>query len=436
MALGLRTIKIKFSGDTKDLDKATKEAEKSVKGFGERLAGGLATVGTLVQKSLSGAVKAIPPMGQALAVVLGGGLAAALAPVVGAAITTAVLGAVGGGALALGIKSAMDNPKVVKAFDGLKKKASKLFDDFGKPFEKPLIRAAGTFKKVLDDLRPYIQRIGKTIAPVIDKLAPALAEFLKRAMPGIEKAVAASVPLFETLAEKLPKIGEAVSIFFEQIAEGGPGANEFFGDMLDVIINIIAGIGTLIGTLASWYIDLKDKLQKAKDLWVVFKVDALKQIGAILDGAVRALSWIPGIGPKLQKAQRDFRDFQAEANKELQKIRDREVSIRISTNIGQIAGQYANLVAGIVSKGGKVGGKRASGGPVSTGRSYLVGERGPEVVTMAGNGYVTPNRDLQAGGGDTYEIHVDLGNAVRQVIRINNRDLKRRAGARGPAVAG
>lgn len=39
---------------------------------------------------------------------------------------------------------------------------------------------------------------------------------------------------------------------------------------------------------------------------------------------------------------------------------------------------------------------RAAGGDVFRGRSYVVGERGPEVVTMGGNGYVTPNHRLGA----------------------------------------
>jgi TP901 family phage tail tape measure protein len=37
-----------------------------------------------------------------------------------------------------------------------------------------------------------------------------------------------------------------------------------------------------------------------------------------------------------------------------------------------------------------IDGRRASGGGVRSGASYLVGENGPEVLTMAGNGYVTP----------------------------------------------
>lgn len=42
--------------------------------------------------------------------------------------------------------------------------------------------------------------------------------------------------------------------------------------------------------------------------------------------------------------------------------------------------------------------RRAGGGAVRRG-PYLVGERGPEVVHMGGNGYVTPNHRLPAGGG-------------------------------------
>lgn len=434
MALGLRTIKIRFTGDAKDFKKASKETEKEVKGFGARLAGGLASLGGLFQKSISGAIAAVPPMGHALALVLGGGLAAALAPVVGAAISSGILLAAGGGALAIGIKAAFDSPAVKKAFEGLSKKKDKLLDDFGKPFEKPLVRAAKTFGKLLDDLRPYVDRISKSVAPLVDKLAPALADFMRKAMPGIEKAVKASVPLFETLAEKLPKIGEAVSLFFEKIAESGPGANAFFSDMIDIIAGIVVGLGTVIGKLASWYLDLKDKIAKAKILWTQLKIDALNALGQLLDGAVKALGWIPGLGPKLKKAQGDFRVFREEANRELQKIKDRDVSIRISTNIGQIAGQYARLVAGIVSQGGKVSGKRASGGPVSAGRSYLVGERGPEIVTMSGNGRVTPNRDIGGFSGDIV-IPIDLAGDVQRVIRINNRDIKRRAGARGPVTA-
>lgn len=47
----------------------------------------------------------------------------------------------------------------------------------------------------------------------------------------------------------------------------------------------------------------------------------------------------------------------------------------------------------------QISGARAMGGDVQSGRSYLVGERGAEVITMGGNGHVTPNHKL--GGGDS-----------------------------------
>lgn len=48
-------------------------------------------------------------------------------------------------------------------------------------------------------------------------------------------------------------------------------------------------------------------------------------------------------------------------------------------------------------------GARAMGGNVYAGSSYLVGELGPEILTLGGtNGYVTPNSAL---GGDTYNLY-------------------------------
>lgn len=46
----------------------------------------------------------------------------------------------------------------------------------------------------------------------------------------------------------------------------------------------------------------------------------------------------------------------------------------------------------------KMSGARAMGGDVQAGNSYLVGERGAEIITMGGNGHVTPNHKL---GSDT-----------------------------------
>ena len=55
---------------------------------------------------------------------------------------------------------------------------------------------------------------------------------------------------------------------------------------------------------------------------------------------------------------------------------------------------------------------RAEGGPVSRGRSYIVGERGPELFTPGSSGMITPNHQL-GGGSTSVVVNVDAsGSAV------------------------
>lgn len=60
---------------------------------------------------------------------------------------------------------------------------------------------------------------------------------------------------------------------------------------------------------------------------------------------------------------------------------------------GAITGFVGNLI------GGLFGGGKASGGSVSAGKSYLVGERGPELFSPGSNGFITPNHQLAMAGG-------------------------------------
>jgi hypothetical protein len=71
-------------------------------------------------------------------------------------------------------------------------------------------------------------------------------------------------------------------------------------------------------------------------------------------------------------------------------------------------GVPTGLIGGLFSKlGGLFGGFRASGGPVSAGRAYVVGERGPELFVPRAAGVIQPS----AGGGGTV-INVDARGAV------------------------
>ena len=54
-----------------------------------------------------------------------------------------------------------------------------------------------------------------------------------------------------------------------------------------------------------------------------------------------------------------------------------------------LAAQFASLIS--AASGASFGGTRADGGPVNSGRSYLVGERGPEMFTPNQGGRIVPN---------------------------------------------
>jgi hypothetical protein len=62
--------------------------------------------------------------------------------------------------------------------------------------------------------------------------------------------------------------------------------------------------------------------------------------------------------------------------------------------------------------------RRASGGPVRSGETYLVGEKGPELLHMGSSGHVTPNDKI--GGTQVIQLVVDgrvLAEAVRRADR-------------------
>jgi len=65
----------------------------------------------------------------------------------------------------------------------------------------------------------------------------------------------------------------------------------------------------------------------------------------------------------------------------------------------KIYGGSGNSIADTLIGGfiGGLSGARADGGPVDAGKSYLVGERGPEVVKFKQPGYVIPNNQISVG---------------------------------------
>ena len=68
-------------------------------------------------------------------------------------------------------------------------------------------------------------------------------------------------------------------------------------------------------------------------------------------------------------------------------------------------------------------GAKADGGPVKSGGSYIVGERGPEMFSPGVSGMITPNHAL--GGGTNVVVNVDASGSNVEGDEDRGRELGR-----------
>ena len=100
----------------------------------------------------------------------------------------------------------------------------------------------------------------------------------------------------------------------------------------------------------------------------------------------------------------------------------------IANKVLDVAINFAlfGAMSGTGTGGGLLGGlfgKRAMGGPVSAGSSYMVGERGPELFTPKHGGSIVPNNAL-GGGSTSVVVNVDAsGNSNVQGDQAQSRQL-------------
>lgn len=139
-----------------------------------------------------------------------------------------------------------------------------------------------------------------------------------------------------------------------------------------------------------------------------------------------------------QNMKEAFKNFALSVIGELAKIQAKSLATSIfggkegifsgSGGLGGIFGGVGEFFSGLF---------KAEGGPVSGGRSYIVGERGPELFTPGVSGMITPNNALGAGGATLVQnINIDARSdqatilaamraASQQAVRGINESLNR-----------
>jgi hypothetical protein len=308
------------------------------------------------------------------------------APAIGGALVAGIMTAVGGGAIAVGVAAAFKDPAIQGAAKDLKGRIQQVWMDFGQNFKPAVVKFLEGGLDVLKQMKPYIEDLGKVLGPVAEKLATGVIGFLQNFLPSVDRMAKASAPLIETLAGELPGIGDALGRMFDHISEGGPAANIFFNDLLNVIQLILPAIGKLIHLLAGLYVVVRPAITGVISLF-------LDLFGDILSGAAKAFGWVPGIGPKLRRAASEFRDFQQKASRALAGIKDRNVRVTVRAVWDSALGT-AGQVANILSANGYAHGgiKGAANGSTSSGLTW-VGEHGPELISAPPGSRIWSNPD-------------------------------------------
>ena len=156
--------------------------------------------------------------------------------------------------------------------------------------------------------------------------------------------------------------------------------------------------------------------------------------GTLVDGFSRAGDLLErGLLTALRKGSIGFEDLRRVALNVIDQIASRSLgnlfgSIGLGGNGGggsggagaNVLGNIGSLVASLLGSPG-----RATGGPVSPGRGYLVGERGPELFMPASAGRI--ENGLNAGGGRDVRVSISItapaGTSAPQALQRSSRQV-------------
>jgi TP901 family phage tail tape measure protein len=244
------------------------------------------------------------------------------------------------------------------------------------------------FGQAMQELRKNLLEIGRAL---LDNLQPHLDTFLAWVQENGPTIAQGFTDMFNKFFEFIES--EAVQDLVQQFADLWPEIQETAKQIGDLVLKItpllfdsLEKVIPLLGDLASIFND------------IIFFIDEILTGFGMWDDST------PGIIKFLEKNTYNVNTLAKAFNDLARWINAARVAYERFRDSGALAARVQQGLTG----GGSFGGlRRASGGPVSSSRSYLVGEMGPEIFTpSSGGGNITPNNAL---GGAVYNITVNAG---------------------------
>ncbi len=311
--------------------------------------------------------------------------------------STASLAKLGVGLSAAQLKTLSMDEITKKLADTFENQASAKADTF----QGKMLRLSEAFNEgketvgsfILDAITPLVSGFVDNVIPALSKMSESLGKDLKDPMNAIKGVLVDFViPAFKALYGFL---ADYLVPFFASIF--GPaikGISTAFGIVSKAISDNEADLQPLFTLFKSLATFARDTLGPA--IGTVLKV-AFEVVGTAIGAVITAVSKLVGF----------FDDV-------IDKVK---AFINLVKNNPLVSG-LGNIIDNIF------GGGKATGGPVSGGTTYLVGERGPELFTPSGSGNIIPNNRLGGGAAAVFNITVngaiDPEGTARTIINVLN----------------
>ena len=239
---------------------------------------------------------------------------------------------------------------------------NELMETFNFMFKDPdTIAGMEEQASALDDLKSSYSHLFSPLDNLIDKIDD-----------GVD-----TIEEFNVLQKELNRLQELGIFTTDELTEAQKRLNEAFGDNVQ-LNEFISSLNTAVDTLSTGLVDAFENGQKAGAVFKNF-------FRELINDAIAQILKLYVFLPILQ-------------------------ALGFSVTGGTITGLSGDGLLGFLKP-------KASGGPVSAGGNYLVGENGPEILRMGSqSGSIIPNNQIGGGTQVTYNINAVDARSFQQLV--------------------
>ena len=289
-------------------------------------------------------------------------------------------------------------------------------------FEGQASVQANTFAGKVAVLNNAFNEAKETVGSyVLDAITPLLSTFVDKGIPAIttfantlgEKLGPAFAQIFKFVRDDLlPVLITWWKFLYEEVI---PAIISVVGPIL---LSIKSAFDKVSGAIKDNSTELQPFFDLMKKVWEFAKKYFIPEFSGPF---VFALNAIATLVATLITGFSQLVGFMSKAYDQAKRVVD------LIDNNKDIFAAQSGLIPFVI---GKLAG-RASGGPVTSGSSYIVGERGPELFTPNTSGMITPNNRM-GGGNTTINLNVtgaiDPEGTARTIIDVLNNSFYRGTG--------